>query len=368
MTPIFLISFVALAAPLAWYYVSIRAHFGGRLTTAQKDAFRQSRQWTGDKFENSSPTKIDLNVGSIPGLIRANIQARKFRAPEHPLPVLPLDQERYLKEDTRPLFTWFGHSALLLRLNGKNLLIDPMLGPDSSPIAPFATRRFSENTLDLINQLPPIDAVLLTHDHYDHLDYESIKRLRPIVNTWLVALGTARHLEAWGIPADQITEFDWWQQAEFAGITLTFTPSRHFSGRGPFDRFQSLWGGWVFQTPQYRIYWSGDGGYDTHFQEIGEQYGPFDWAFMECGQYNELWRQIHLHPEEAVQAAIEAKANVAIPVHWGAFSLAVHPWREPVEWFVAEAEQKGLGFCTPRLGETVVMGEEPGLKWWETTI
>ncbi|MBK8492928.1 MAG: MBL fold metallo-hydrolase [Saprospirales bacterium] len=342
----------------------MRNHFGGRLTSAQKEAYRQSRHWVGDQFENSTPTTMDVNLRTAPGLLRANIRGRKTRSPEQPLPILPLEKERFEQEDNQPLFAWFGHSALLLRLNGKNLLIDPMLGPDASPIAPFATKRFSENTLDLIDQLPPIDAVLMTHDHYDHLDYESIKKLRPRVNTWLVALGVARHLEAWGVPKEQITEFDWGQQTEFHGINLTFTPSRHFSGRGLSDRSKSLWGGWVFQTPAHCIYWSGDGGYGPHFKEIGEKFGPFDWAFMECGQYNELWHQIHLHPEEAVQAGIDVGAKVIIPVHWGAFSLAIHSWREPVERFVAEAERREMPFCTPRLGETVAMGEASTESWW----
>jgi L-ascorbate metabolism protein UlaG (beta-lactamase superfamily) len=172
-------------------------------------------------------------------------------------------------------------------------------------------------------------------------------------------------LESWGIPAEQITEFDWWQETEFQGIQITFTPSRHFSGRGLFDRAKSLWGGWVFQTATQRIYWSGDGGYDTHFKEVGEKYGPFDWAFVECGQYNPNWHQIHMYPEEAVQALEDVGARVGIPVHWGGFALALHSWKDPVERFVAEADRKGIAVCTPRIGEIVSLGIDPAPKdWW----
>ncbi len=161
--------------------------------------------------------------------------------------------------------------------------------------------RNGENTLNLVEQLPTLDAILLTHDHYDHLDLESIRRLKNKTENWLVALGVGRHLEKWGIPKNSITEFGWWQKVDFLGIEITATPSRHFSGRGPFDRAKSLWCGWVFKSANHAIYWSGDGGYGEHFKEIGERLGPFDWGFMECGQYNERWHQIHMYPEDRHQ-------------------------------------------------------------------
>ena len=195
---------------------------------------------------------------------------------------------------------------MLMRVNNKTILIDPMLGPDAAPIAPFKSKRFSESTLSLIDQFPEIDLLLLSHDHYDHLDLASIKKLKPKVKQYYVALGCGRHLEHWGIDPVQIREFDWWDNASFEAINITFTPSRHFSGRGLRDRFKSLWGGWVFKTETESIYFSGDGGYGKHFKEVGEKLGPFDFGIMECGQYNEQWHQIHMYPEEAIQAAIDA--------------------------------------------------------------
>ncbi|MFT4545513.1 MAG: L-ascorbate metabolism protein UlaG (beta-lactamase superfamily), partial [Bacteroidia bacterium] len=148
------------------------------------------------------------------------------------------------------------------------------------------------------------------------------------------------------------------------GLKITYTPSRHFTGRGPFDRQKSLWGGWTFKTENHNIYWSGDGGYGEHFKEIGKRLGPFDHAFMENGQYHELWRQIHLHPEESAQAAIDAQVKVATPVHWSGFALALHPWKEPIERFTAEAKNKNLMVSTPEIGELKELGKEASSDWW----
>jgi L-ascorbate metabolism protein UlaG (beta-lactamase superfamily) len=250
-------------------------------------------------------------------------------------------------------------------MDGMNILIDPMLGPDASPIAPISTKRFSPNSLDVIDNLPNIDLVLMTHDHYDHLDLASIKKLMPRVDSWIVGLGISRHLEKWGVSAKNITELDWWDATELKGIQFTYTPSRHFSGRGVTDRAKSLWGGWAIKGMEKKIYWSGDGGYGPHFKEIGEKLGPFHWGFMECGQYNENWHAIHMYPEESVQAAIDAKVNITTPVHWGAFSLALHHWKEPVERYMAQAERLEVQVRTPRIGEIMKLNDKnETYSWW----
>jgi L-ascorbate metabolism protein UlaG (beta-lactamase superfamily) len=245
---------------------------------------------------------------------------------------------------------WYGHSAILMSINNLNLFIDPMLGPNAAPISPFSVKRFSDNTLNIIDDLPDIDLVLMSHDHYDHLDYSSILKLKLKTKHFYVALGVARHLKGWGIDESKITEFDWWDEKTFGDITITFTPTRHFSGRGLTDSAKSLWGGWTFKTPTENIWFSGDGGYGKHFLEIGKRLGPFDFAFMECGQYNELWHLIHMYP-----------------VHWGAFSLAQHSWTEPAERFVAEAKSKSISYCLPMLGELFDVGFE-GIEEWERVV
>ncbi|GAA4832893.1 MBL fold metallo-hydrolase [Algivirga pacifica] len=339
--------------------------FGGKITKNDLERYQRSSNWKKGQFENLIETKMDINLGTMPGLIMRNMRDKRNRTPQDPLAILPLDRKRFQEDIDRPKFIWYGHSVLLLQVKGKNILIDPMFGPNAAPIAPFPSKRFSENTLDIIDRLPPIDLVLQTHDHYDHLDLDSITKLKNKVDHWWVAMGVERHLVRWEVKKEGIKEFDWWDTDSFQELEITFTPSRHFSGRGLKDRAKSLWGGWVIKSEEHSIYWSGDGGYGPHFKEVGERLGPFDWGFMECGQYDKLWQAIHLMPEESIWAAQDAKVDVAIPVHWAGFRLALHPWKEPVKRFVMEAESKGVNVAMPRLGEMVKMGEVPTFRWWE---
>ena len=356
--------FFLLFLPVILVLLLFHPQFGGRLKKNHKQEYARSKQWNGKQFDNLVETTMGFTLQAIPGFIKDQFTNTKVRMPEQPIPIIPFDQKAWIEEPGKPKFIWYGHSVGLLKINGLNLLVDPMFGPDAAPIGPMNVKRFSENALDIIDQLPKIDAVLFTHDHYDHIDMKSIKKLMPKVDKWLVGLGIRRHLERWKIPASDITEFDWWEAINLDGVKITYTPSRHFTGRGPFDRQQSLWGGWVFKTDRQNIYWSGDGGYGEHFKEIGSRLGPFDHAFMENGQYNELWRQIHLHPEESVQAALDVGAKVATPVHWAGFNLALHPWKEPIERFTAESEKKNLTLSTPRIGQIMPLAESGGEDWW----
>lgn len=350
--------------PVILVMLLFQPQFGGRIKKHHKGAYSRSKQWNGKEFENLVETSINIGPKEIPGLLKAQFTNTKVRSPENPIPIIPFDEKAWNAEPGKPKFIWYGHSVGLLKIGGKNLLVDPMLGDDTSPIAPMKTKRFSENSLEIIDSLPQIDAVLYTHDHYDHIDLKSVKKLMPKVENWFVGLGIGRHLERWKVPSSKIREFDWWEGFDFEGMKITYTPSRHFTGRGPFDRQKTLWGGWNFKSDDLNVYWSGDGGYGEHFKEIGERLGPFDHAFMENGQYNDLWHQIHLHPEESVQAAIDANVKVATPVHWAGFSLALHPWKEPIERFTAEANKKGLMLSTPRIGESLNLGDTGGEKWW----
>ncbi|MGW8123566.1 MBL fold metallo-hydrolase [Roseivirga echinicomitans] len=347
-------------------FLNFNPQFGGKITQAHLARYAQSKQWDGKKFVNASVTEMNISLASIPELLKEQFTDRHLRRPKQPIPVIPFDNSTWKSQPEKPKFVWFGHSVVLLQLNGMNILIDPMFGSDTSPIAPFKTKRFSENTLALIDQLPQLDAILLTHDHYDHLDFASIKQLKSKVSTWFVALGVARHLEAWGISNHQITEFDWWDHIQFEGISMTFTPSRHFSGRGLTDRAKSLWGGWAFKTPTHSIYWTGDSGESDHFKAVGERFGPFDWAFVECGQYNERWHAIHMFPEEAVQAAVDSHSKIMIPVHWAGFPLSLHSWKDPIQRCMLEAELQGQKTTTPQIGEVVVMDNEPKGQWWNS--
>lgn len=360
------IAIVALAIFGLAYWL-INPQFGGRISKVEKARFKNSPQWNGKEFVNQSTTTMDVNLRTMPGLIKANISGRKERDPKQELPMKLFNKEEWDNQGNAFRFTWFGHSTGLMHLDGKNLMIDPMFGQDASPIGPFRTMRYSKNATEQIELLPEIDAVFISHDHYDHLDYESILKIKDKVKHFYVPLGVKRHLLRWEVAEEKITEMDWWDEIQLDSTQITFVPARHFSGRGPFDRAESLWGGWTFINPQQRIFWSGDGGYDTHFKLIGEKLGPFDLAFVECGQYNKLWHHIHMYPEESVQAAIDVKAKAAMPIHWGAFTLALHQWQDPVKRFQVEAEKHNLTTFMPRLGIMQVLPINSAKPlWWES--
>ncbi len=343
----------------------MKKQFGGKLTDELIERYSNSPQWKDGNFMNLEETSMSINFLSLPKLLYKQFCEKEGREPAKPLPIQKFDQEAFVAPSAKAKFIWFGHSVLLIRMNEKTILIDPMLGPNASPIAPFKTKRFSENTLDIIDELPPIDLMLLTHDHYDHLDLDSMQKLMPKVKQYFVALGCARHLIKWGVNKSDIQEFDWWDDALFEGINITFTPTRHFSGRGLTDRAKSLWGGWVITSESENIYFSGDGGYGEHFKEVGEKLGPFNFGIFECGQYNENWHQIHMYPEETVQAAIEAKVKKVMAVHWAGFSLAQHPWKEPIERFEKAAKQQALATATPAMGELFTTLETSQNEWWK---
>ncbi len=342
-----------------------KEQFGGKATPALKAQYAQSPNWKEGKFENLVETTMEFSIQNVPKLMYKQFFETKGRNPKKALPILPFERDVFLEPADEAKIIWYGHSVVLMRLQGKTLLIDPMLGPNAAPIAPFPVKRFSENSLEVIDTLPPIDLVLMTHDHYDHLDYASIQRLKSKTRHYFVALGVKRHLMRWGISAEQITEFDWWDQQVFEEISITFTPTRHFSGRGLKDRAKSLWGGWAFQTAQENLYFSGDGGYGDHFKEVGKRLGPFDFGWMECGQYNPNWHQIHMYPEESVQAGHDTKVRKAMAVHWGGFALAQHHWKDPIERFMAAAQKEALPAITPRIGECFSPSSTHFEDWWK---
>ena len=342
--------------------------FGGKISDENIKEYSRSKHWDGKHFNNLVKTTLDIQIKDWPYLIKNQLNDRASRGPEKPIPVIPFDIVAWNQSSEKFQFIWYGHSVLLIKLGGLNILIDPMFGSNASPIAPFKTSRFSENTLGIIKNLPEIDLVLLSHDHYDHLDMDSILMLKGKTKRYIVAFGVARHLIRWGVDPNSIQEMDWWEKVQLENdVDITFTPTRHFSGRGIHDRFKSFWGGWALHCQDLNIWFSGDGGDGGHFIDIADRLGPFDFTWIECGQYNELWKQIHLMPECSASIAKAVNSSCAMPVHWGAFSLAMHPWTEPVERFIEAANLASLNFITPRIGEMIV-GSELTSKdsWWES--
>lgn len=264
-----------------------------------------------------------------------------------------------------PEIIWFGHSSYLIKVEGLRILVDPVFSKTPSPFSFIGSKAFLGTDVVKAEEFKNIDILLITHDHYDHLDYNSILKIAPQVKTIVSSLGVGEHLEKWGIKTDKINELCWNESLTlFSSLKLTAVPARHFTGR-KFKRNQTLWSAFVLKTENYQLFLGGDSGYDTHFAKIGEEFGPFDLALLECGQYNAYWPYIHMFPEETVQAAIDLKAKVLMPVHWGKFSLAMHPWNEPIKRVVLAAATKQLPLVTPKLGETIILNEYlPTENWW----
>ncbi len=345
--------------------MSFIKQFGGKISKADALSYERSTQWWDSKFHNLSHVNVTGSVTKLPRILYKQFAPRDQKRPSSPIPIIPFDLKAILAPSERTKMIWYGHSALMLRMSGQTILIDPMLGPDVTPIAPTTSARFSEDSLSLIRDFPQIDLILITHDHYDHLDMASINQLKAKTKKYIVSMGVKRHLTSWGVDPRLIQEVDWYDTLEHDHISVTFTPTQHFSGRGLTDRQQVLWGGWLLDDGQEKIWFSGDGGYGDHFLEIGKRFGPIDFGMMECGQYNDDWPEIHLFPEDSVKAAKDAGVKKAMPVHWGGFDLSYqHTWYDPVEDFQKHARQYNLDYCIPQIGQLFTTEESCTDDWW----
>ena len=336
--------------------------FGKAQSKEQKIEYEKLKNYENGKFINTNITEMDIHYWA---LIKEMLKGSTTRNPAMIINVEKIDSIT-IGNTNRTKLTWFGHSTFLLEIDGKKILIDPMFGEKPSPIKFIGAKRYSKELPIEIEKLPFIDAVVITHDHYDHLDFGSIKKLKGKVGKYFMPLGVGNYFVKWGVEKEKISELNWWESIEFDSINLICTPARHFSGRGLFDRATTLWCSWVIQGKNDNIFFSGDSGYDTHFKEIGEKYGPFDISLMECGQYHKDWKLFHMMPEETVQASIDLKSNLAMPIHWGAFTLAYHDWTDPIERMLTKANVLNLPVTTPKIGEPVVIGKStfPTEKWW----
>ena len=257
-----------------------------------------------------------------------------------------------------------GHSTVLLKLRDKFWITDPVFAERASPVQWAGPKRFHQPPISL-EELPPIEAVILSHDHYDHLDYQAVLKLADKANYFLTPLGVGDTLIKWGIDASKVRQLDWWQGTEVDGIQFIATPSQHFSGRGLFDGNSTLWASWVMIDAHTRIFFSGDSGYFDGFKRIGEQHGPFDLTLMETGAYNVEWPHVHMQPEHSLQAHIVLNGRWLMPIHIGTFDLAFHAWSEPFDRIVALAEQRNVLITTPQMGEVFnLMQPHKGRAWW----
>lgn len=336
----------------------------GRLPSGKyKQWIQGSPNYKNGSFQNLSPTSMKPEGVSYWKMTREFFKKHPDTAPLVKLPFVRTDLTKL--NSARPVIVWFGHSSYFMRINNRNFLVDPVFSGNAAPLS-FMVKAFPGSNEYGTEDMPVIDHLILTHDHYDHLDYSTIRKLRKKVRSVFCSIGIGAHLRYWGIDKNIITEMDWWQQEELeSDMELIAAPARHFSGRG-LKRGQSLWSSFILKTATRALYLGGDSGYDTHFKEIGNKYGPFDLAILESGQYNVMWPLIHMMPEETVQAAVDLKAKALMPVHWGKFRLSMHPWNEPVKRVLERAGEFDLPVRTPQIGETLTLDEEfSGKKWWE---
>ena len=338
--------------------------FGKLPTGRRKERILKSLHYHDGSFHNIYETQMLTADASYPKMIANYFRKIPGREPSSALPSIRTDLNSI--PATYPVIIWFGHSSYLIKLNDKNILVDPVFSNYASPLEFLGKKGYAVNSPYRVEDLPDIDLLIITHDHYDHLDYLTITSIKHKVKQCCTALGVGEHLQAWGIDENKIVELDWWEQYHFSyGLEVTATPARHFSGR-VLKRNQALWNSFVLKSNAHTLFIGGDSGYDGTFAVIGEKYGPFDFAVLECGQYNTMWPYIHMMPEEAPQACLDLKAKSFMPVHWGKFTLAMHSWKDPIERVVRKAEELSVEITTPKIGEMIVLDHLlPKEKWWE---
>lgn len=329
-----------------------------------KDRITLSPQYQNGKFKGDKKALTMTFTDYITSTWRFLFE-KNNQTPDGPLPVRPVDLSYFNTKGKDQLnSTWLGHSSLMINMNGYKILTDPVF---EKKIAMVGPSRFNGDLPLNIEKLTDIDVVIISHDHYDHLNKYAIIRLTAVTKRFIVPLAVGKRLVSWGVPENKVIALDWWEDVLFDdSLSITATPAQHFSGRGLFDRNKTLWASWAIKSKDFNIFYSGDSGYFNEFKAIGEKLGPFNMTFIECGAYDDLWRPVHMFPEETVQAHIDLKGDILHPIHWGTFNLALHPWYDPMQRLVKAADANHIPVATPICGESIQYGNGAlGSHWWE---
>ncbi|MFT3804350.1 MAG: MBL fold metallo-hydrolase [Burkholderiaceae bacterium] len=338
---------------------------GKRAEGARLERMAASPRWTGNGFRNVHPIAPGLRDQAAPRpTLRDFLSNGDRRVPDARLPVI----------DPRPIWqappadglraTWLGHSSVLIEIDGFTVLTDPVWGPRASPSRLAGPKRFQPAPVAL-KQLPPLDLVIVSHDHYDHLDYPTIRQLARTPVPFVTSLGVGAHLQAWGVAPERIVELDWWESFTLRGLQITAAPSQHFSGRWLNDRNATLWSSIALRTDRHRVFFSGDTGLTDEYRLIAERLGPFDLVMLEVGAFHPAWGDIHLGPDNALKAHALLGSGLLLPIHWGTFALAMHPWDQPAEVLYTQGAQRGVRLAMPRLGEPLQPAQaQPVSPWW----
>lgn len=339
--------------------------FGKAPAGERLERMNRSPHFKNGKFENLHETPVfDKESGQRRALFNNFFRKHPGRRPADTIPSVKTDLLNFPHDQN--VLVWFGHSSYFIQVDGKRILVDPVFSGNASPV-PGMIKAFRGADIYSVEDLPEIDYLLITHDHYDHLDHETVCELRSKTGLVICGLGVGTHLEYWGYDKAKIIEKDWYEDLETdSGFIIHTTPARHFSGRS-LARNNTLWLSFVLQTPTMKIFIGGDSGYDTHFAEAGEKYGPFDLAVIENGQYNDAWRYIHAKPEEVLKAARDLNARRLLPVHSGKFALGMHPWKEPLVRIAELSKSSDILLLTPMIGEPVNLKDNQQIfkRWWE---
>jgi len=334
--------------------------FGHRAEGQRLARMMRSPQWRDGGFVNPQPLRNDWLV-SLTGLFEASDHV----SPDGPIPTTRIAPSYFRTAPRDGLrVTWFGHSSMLIEIDGERVLTDPVWSERSSPFDWIGPRRWAPPAIAL-DALPHIDAVVISHDHYDHLDHRTIIAMKDWDTKFIVPLGVGAHLEYWGVPQHDIIELDWWERTQLGELEIVCTPARHASGRHVFDKDAKLWASYSLIGPEHRAFFSGDTGLFPAMRDIGERLGPFDVTMIETGQYHRAWPDWHIGPEQAVRAHGLLRGRTMLPVHWGLFGLAYHGWTEPVERSLVAARQADATITTPKIGQSFVpAGPLPEARWW----
>lgn len=362
--PVAIVIGVLAALVIAALVVTHMEPFGAAASGKRLERIKQSKHYRDGKFNNLAPTN-KLVPGTFTEMVLHQFFGTEERVPKVPVPVVTRHASDYALRPTSGIrATWLGHASVLLEMAGRRIVTDPAFSRRCSPFDFVGPERFATLPLAL-TEVPAIDVVVISHDHYDHLDMQTIQALAGRGASFVVPLGIGAHLERWGVPADRIVDLDWYESSEQLGLTFTATPARHYSGRGLLDSDQTLWASWVIAAPEQRVFFSGDTGYSAEFRKIGENFGPFDLTLIKVGASDRTWQEIHMSPEEAVQTHQDVRGKLMLPIHWGTWNLGQHAWNEPAERAFAAARSAGLSLVVPKPGEWVDLAQPPKVvTWW----
>jgi len=337
------------------------ARYRGSYSTGQ---LRPSEHFVDGKFLNPIQTSV-ANPKDFGKIFRQMVAGQEIRTPRRPIPIVRRTREDYATPPASGLrATWIGHASTLLEIDGRRVLLDPVWSERCSPFSGIGPARFHPPPIAL-EDLPPLDAVIVSHDHYDHLDFQTVRSLARLDVPFVVPIGVGAHLKLWGVSSDRIIELDWHDRTTVAELQITALPARHFSGRWIRDRNATLWASWSIVGPSHRVFYSGDSGYFDGFRDIGTRYGPFDLTIIAIGAYAEEWAAVHLNPEEAVAVHRDVRGRMMLPVHWGTFHLALHSWFDPADRLVAAIQGTDIVTAIPMAGQWVEPSVPPPIeRWW----